>query len=42
LKFDIFAVGGDSFESEINSNGGHVVLIELVVGESKQQAALSY
>jgi hypothetical protein len=33
LKFDIFRVGVDGFEPEIDADGGHVVFIELVVGE---------
>ena len=33
LKFDIFRVGVDSFEPEIDADGGHVVFVELVVGE---------
>ena len=42
LQFDVFIVGVDSLESEINANCGHVVLIELIISKSEQQARLSH
>ena len=36
LQFDIFVIGFDSFESEINTDSGHIVLVELVVGEPEK------
>jgi hypothetical protein len=41
LKFNVFVVGGDSFESEVDADGGHVVFVELVVCESEEEAALA-
>lgn len=35
LQFDVFVVGSDSLESEVYADGGHVVLVELVVCESE-------
>jgi hypothetical protein len=36
LKFDNFVVDFHGFESEVNTDGDHVILIELVIGESQQ------
>lgn len=41
LEFDIFAVGGDSFEAEVDSNGGHIVFVELIVCEPEKEAAFA-
>jgi hypothetical protein len=39
LQFDVLAVLGlHRFEPEVHANGGHVVLGELVVRETQQQA----
>ena len=35
LQFDVFVIGVDGFEAEINTDGGHVVFVELVVGETE-------
>ncbi len=42
LEFNIFTVGIDSFESEIDTNGSHVVLIELVISKPEQETWFSY
>ena len=42
LQFDIPAVGVDGFESEVNTNGGHIILVELIVCEPQQEATFSY
>lgn len=42
LQFDVLVVAGDCLEAEVHSDGRHVVLVELVVGESQEQAALAY
>lgn len=41
LQFDVFAVRVDSFESEVYSDGGHIVFVELVVCEPQQEAAFA-
>jgi hypothetical protein len=41
LKFDIFAVGSDSFEAEVDSDGGHIVFVELIVCKPEKKAALA-
>ena len=42
LQFNISIIRFDSFEPKVNSNSGHVVLIELIVSESKKQAWLAH
>ena len=41
LQFDVFVVGSHRFEPEIHADGGHVILVELVVRESEQEAGLA-
>jgi hypothetical protein len=41
LQLDVLVIGGHRFESEVHPDGGHVVLVELVVCEPQQQAALA-
>ncbi len=41
LQFDIFGVAVDSFESEIDADGGHVVFVELVIGEPEEKTRLA-
>lgn len=35
LKFDVFVVGVDCLEAEVDTNCGHVVFVELIVCEPK-------
>jgi len=42
LEFDVFVVRVDGLEPKIHANGGHVVLVKLVVGKPQQQAALAH
>ena len=42
LQFDVPTVGVDGFESEVNTNGGHIILVELIVCEPQQEATFSY
>lgn len=42
LQFDVFAITVDCLESKVDSDSGHVVLVELVVGKTKQEATLAH
>ena len=41
LKFDVFVVRGNCFEAKVDSDGGHVVFVELIVCESQEKAAFA-
>jgi hypothetical protein len=41
LQFDVFAIRIDCFESEIDSNGGHIIFVELIVSKPQQEATFS-
>jgi len=42
LKFNVFVVHLDGFESEVNSDGGQVVLGELALDELDQDGGFAY
>ena len=41
LKLYLLAVVAQGAEPEVNADGRHIILIELVIGESHQQAGLA-
>ena len=41
LQLDVLARAADCFESEVDTDGCHVIFVELVVSEPKQEATLS-
>lgn len=42
LQLNVFAIAAHCLESEIHPNSCHIVLVKLVVGEPKQEAALPH
>lgn len=41
LKLNLFTIMSERSESEVNSDGGHVVLVELVICEPDKEAGLA-
>ena len=42
LHLDYFVIDGEGLEAEVDADGDHVVLVEVVVGEAEEQRGLAH
>jgi hypothetical protein len=41
LKLNLFTIMSERSESEVDTDGGHIVLVELIIGEPDEKARLA-